>query len=106
MGCIPAKNWENREESMKEEYGEAFLDVYRYHTVDMPRMATWDANVVIEEVLKCVKMRHSPPKLLIGTEARFVLALLRMVPEWCADLILSISSRSRKPVPAAMKSSS
>ena len=101
MGDLVADNWENLEVSKKEEYGEAFYDGYRYNTVDMPRMTTWKADVVIDEVLKCLKMQQSPPTLLVGTDARFLLPVLRMVPEWCADLILK--SLNRRPVPAAMK---
>ena len=101
MGDATTKMWENLDDSIREEYGEAFYERFRYLFVDLPPRNTWKADVVLEEMLKCLKSKHTPPDLLIGTDARFALPILRILPAWCADFILRLSSI---PIPAVMKS--
>lgn len=81
-------------------FSTAYYERYRNLSVDMPRMVTWKADVVAEVVMKCLKMKHAPSDLLIGTDARFVLPILRMLPAWCSDFLFSLN---RPPIPAAMK---
>jgi hypothetical protein len=77
----------------------AFYERYRSMVVDIPRMVTWKSDVVAEEVLHCLKMKHPPVDLLIGADARFALPILRMLPGWCIDVLFLWS---RPPVIAAM----
>jgi len=102
MGDKAKQEWDKLDDKMKEEYGEAFYERFRYFCVDVPRRATWKADVVLEEILKCLKSKHTPPDLLIGTDARFALPVLRIVPAWVADFILGLNPL---PIPAVMKKS-
>lgn len=81
-------------------YSQAYFDRLKFISVDIPRMVLWDTNVVIREVMECLKMKHSPPDLLIGTDARLVLPFLRMIPSWLLDILLIANAPA---TPAAMK---
>jgi len=68
----------------------AFYERYRYCVVDLPKTSMWKADVVLEEILKCLKSKTSPPDLLIGMDSRFAMPVLRMVPTWCSDFIVRV----------------
>jgi hypothetical protein len=53
--------------------------------VDVPHRFTWDLDVVVDQVVACLGAKYAPPELLIGSDARFFLPLLRMLPAWCLD---------------------
>ena len=80
---------------------EAFFERYCFATVALPRKTTWKANVVVDEILKSLKSKRTAPDLLIGMDARYALPILKIVPEWCKDLLLSIYPPC--PTPAVMK---
>jgi hypothetical protein len=79
------------------------LDRFKFLAVDVPYMFTWDMDVVVDEVLKCLAAKYAPPELLIGSDARFSLPLLRLLPAWCLD---APSTAFGLATPAMMKKKS
>jgi hypothetical protein len=69
----------------------------------MPKTVTWDVTVVVDEILKSLKSKTTPPDLLIGTDAKYSLPILRLLPEWFKDSMISIHLPI--PIPAVMKKS-
>lgn len=67
--------------------------------MDVPHKLIWKTVVCVDQVLRHLTSRRAPAELLIGTDARFVFPVLRMVPAWCVDMLMMLQCR---PVPAAM----
>lgn len=67
--------------------------------MDVPHKLTWKIDVCVDQVLQHVTSRRAPAEVLIGTDARFIFPVLRMVPAWCADMLMTLQ---RRPIPAAM----
>jgi NAD(P)-dependent dehydrogenase (short-subunit alcohol dehydrogenase family) len=84
--------WQDMESDLQSEYGETFREQALRAVVELPRRSTWNAIVVLEQVMKCLKMKSIPPNVLIGMDAQFGLPILRMVPGWCQDVAVGIVS--------------
>jgi short chain dehydrogenase len=125
MGDMASKQWDSLEYSIKAEYGEGtviylavfslveFLLIlfflillseyyrrYRELAVDLPLSLTWDTVVVIRQVVRCLRMKHAPAELIVGSDARFLLMLVRMLPSWLISFVVQLNT---PPIPAAMK---
>jgi NAD(P)-dependent dehydrogenase (short-subunit alcohol dehydrogenase family) len=92
--------WQEMESDRQSEYGETFREQAYKIVVELPRRSTWNAVVVLEQVMKCLKMKKVPGNVLIGADARFALPILRMVPGWCQDVAVGLVSPGP---PAGMK---
>jgi hypothetical protein len=79
------------------------LDRFKFLAVDIPHLFTWDMDVVVDQVIKCLATKYAPPELLIGSDARFSLPLLRMLPAWCLDAPSTVFGLA---TPAVMKKKS
>ena len=97
------QQWENEvSPEKKQEYGQDFYRQMRHITAEKPRMVTWNANLVVQQVIELLKAKHPPAQVIIGSDARFIFLVLRMLPAWCVDLIFA-NGLNRYPVPAAMQ---
>ena len=56
--------------------------------------------VVIEQVIQGLRMKQIPAEMIIGTDARFVLMMVRMLPTWLIDQVIQLSF---PPIPKVMK---
>jgi len=61
--------------------------------VNLPKLVTWDADIVTNEVMSCVKACRPPPQVIVGSDAKYVLLLLRMIPVWILDFVDSFSAK-------------
>lgn len=59
---------------------------------------TWDAKVVVEQVVSCVQSKSPPSQLIIGSDAKFALAAMRHLPVWLQDILMNNQLCSMKPV--------
>jgi hypothetical protein len=78
-----------------------YFERYRLIAVEGPRMSTWKMEVVIDQVLGFLTAQKVPGEVAIGTDARFVISVLRMLPIWIRDEVMANVS-PRLP-PAAMR---
>ena len=46
------------------------------------------------ELLKSVEMTHPPSQMVVGSDAKYSMLILRHMPVWLQDWILSIAIRS------------
>jgi short-subunit dehydrogenase len=100
MGDVYTKQWDQLEDKVKMEYGEKYFERVREICVDIPQSLKWDMNVVIEQVVQCLRMKYIPPEIIIGTDAKYALLLLRMLPSYIIDFIFYYNF---PPIPAIMK---
>jgi hypothetical protein len=73
---------------------------YRELAIDLPLSLTWDTVVVIRQVVRCLRMKRAPAEVIVGSDARFLLMLARMLPSWLISHMVQLNS---PPIPAAMK---
>jgi hypothetical protein len=70
--------------------------------VHLPQRCKWDMDVVIHQVIQCLRRKHIPPEVIVGTDAKYVLMLLRMLPYSIIDVFTRCTY---PPIPAIMKTS-
>lgn len=90
-------------EELREEYGDAFVRQMAGNAADMPRRVMWDAGVAVDALVGCVTGVRVEPRVVVGTDARFGVLLLRMLPVGLSDALLFAFAKSRRVRPAAME---
>jgi hypothetical protein len=81
-----------------------YFECYRVFASQLPKLTTWrPVVIVVERVMDCLTDRYTPAEVLIGTDARFFLPVLRMVPAWVADRIVGAAAAWTLPKPAALR---
>jgi hypothetical protein len=80
-----------------------YFERYRLVAIEGPRMTTWKMEVVIDQVLGLLAAQKVPGEVAIGTDARFIISVLRMLPVWIRDQVM-LNVSPRLP-PAAMQQS-
>jgi hypothetical protein len=68
--------------------------------VYLPQRCKWDMDVVVQQVIQCLRRKYVPPEIIVGTDAKYVLMLLRMMPYNVIDFI---GRYTNPPIPAIMK---
>lgn len=121
--------WKTMSKDMKEEYGEGTIShhtlatAFSHHNtyfflfplyvyadylrfakcqVHNVQLLMWKMDVVVEQMMRVLTLRTVPAELLVGSDAKFIFPILRMLPHWVCDLLLRLSERA--PIPAGMKS--
>lgn len=59
-------------------------------------------DVVVEQLLNLLTVKSVPAEIYVGSDAKFVLAVTRMLPQWLLSLSQRYYPRPR-PVPACMR---
>jgi hypothetical protein len=77
-----------------------FFERYRLAAVEGPGLALWKVDVVIDQVLGLLRAQHIPGEVAIGSDARFIFPVIRMLPVWIRDQV-QLNACARLP-PAAM----
>jgi hypothetical protein len=57
-------------------------------------------QVVVQQVVQCLRRKYIPPEVIIGTDAKYGLMLLRMIPSSIIDFV---TRHALAPIPAIMK---
>lgn len=60
----------------------------------------WKVDVVVDQMVRCLRCGYIPRRLVIGSDARFIFVAMRMVPGWVVDFAVRLGGR---PMPAMMK---
>jgi len=84
MVATVARTWKTRvPPETREEYGEDFLETYVDHVRRTVRSGLWEMSYATDSIVdRCIlPSNKSPPaQIAFGTDARFLLPLLRMLP--------------------------
>jgi hypothetical protein len=60
----------------------------------------WNASVVTEQLLHCLKSRHIPPEVVVGIYSQFFFVFTRILPVWVLEVVMK--SLGPKLVPAVL----
>ena len=80
-----------------------FIEYYervRELCVHLPQRCKWDMDVVVHQVIQTLCREYIPPEIIVGTDAKYVLMLLRMMPYSVIDFF---TRYTHPPIPAIMK---
>lgn len=81
--------WRNQPESIRRSYGEAFFEAKSTELNTFSHMVAWNMEVLVEQVMHNLLIEHVPSVILVGSDARSLLAVTRMVPAWLFEWALS-----------------
>mmetsp|Transcript_6657 Transcript_6657/g.14620 ORF Transcript_6657/g.14620 Transcript_6657/m.14620 type:complete len:403 (+) Transcript_6657:113-1321(+) len=102
MGPQVLERWSNLDSNLKDQYGEAFFEQSFHNKVELPRSVMWDAVNVRDRLVYCIETTAIPAQVPVGLDAKFSILLLRHLPVWLQDTIISRVVESRKVKPAVM----
>ena len=68
--------------------------------VNLPQRCKWDMDVVVQQVIQCLRRKDIPPEVIVGADAKYVLMLARMLPYNVIDFV---TRNAFPPIPAIMK---
>lgn len=93
MDAKSREMWEKLPLELRKEYGEEYFQQWRFLMVDVPAMFTWKADVVIDQIMFHLRASSIPSEILIGTDARFIFQIFRILPSWAGDLLHIVQPR-------------
>lgn len=85
------QKWQNLSEEVKRQYGEGTFNRWCDMLKDVVCI-TWEAKVVTDLMLNCVELIQPPPEVIAGTDAKYILVFLKMLPTWMMVKILTVTS--------------
>ena len=62
----------------------------------------WDAGVVLDQMVTCIKAPKLPSQVVVGTDAKFLILALKNLPVWLQDFIVKKFVWSDDIKPAGM----
>jgi len=95
------RTWNKMSTELQQEYGTGVRDAIIEVGRDMSTSLCWNLEVVVNEVIKALKARDIPGQILVGTDAKYLIPLLRMLPSW----LLAMNQKDERIVPAIMNKS-
>jgi NAD(P)-dependent dehydrogenase (short-subunit alcohol dehydrogenase family) len=74
----------------RNEYGEEFFQQVFRNSVQVPEMLMWRARVVQQELVKSVLHKNPPSQIIVGSDAKYSMMILRHFPVWLQDWMQSL----------------
>jgi hypothetical protein len=81
-----------------------FFDNYADHVQTLTSVAQWDFKVVVDSIVQAIQSSQPPAQLLIGADAKYHLAVLRMFPQWLRHYLVQVAMPNQSPAMMTMKS--
>ena len=53
----------------------------------MTKYVTWDIKNVIHSIVTSIEMINPPPQAIVGTDGKYLVMLMRMLPVWFLDRV-------------------
>jgi NAD(P)-dependent dehydrogenase (short-subunit alcohol dehydrogenase family) len=75
-------------EDVRTKYGQDYLERNVLECLRIPQSLTWRAENVCRDLTKAVELLRPPSRFVTGSDAKFSLLVLRILPDWCIDLLL------------------
>mmetsp|Transcript_16364 Transcript_16364/g.27906 ORF Transcript_16364/g.27906 Transcript_16364/m.27906 type:complete len:299 (+) Transcript_16364:98-994(+) len=98
------RTWRALDETTKDEYGEAYHSYVSKHSFEMMHRHCWDARHVVDTLRNAVALPRPRSQYLVGLDARFVMPLVRQLPSWMTEGLISLSAfQFIPPIAAATK---
>ena len=57
----------------------------------------WDSAVVVDGITNAIQSSDPPSQLLIGSDARYSMVVLRMFPQWLRHYVVQLMMPSQTP---------
>jgi hypothetical protein len=86
--------WIDLPSNKREDYGEDFFQQLFRNGVQLPEMFMWKARVVQQELVKSVLHKNPPSQIIVGSDAKYAMMILRHFPVWLQDWIQSLVLQS------------
>jgi hypothetical protein len=81
-----------------------FFDNYADHVQTMMRVSQWDFKVVVDSIVLAIQSSQPPAQLLIGADAKYEMAVLRMFPQWLRHYLIQVAMPKQSPAMMTTKS--
>jgi NAD(P)-dependent dehydrogenase (short-subunit alcohol dehydrogenase family) len=88
------KMWNDLPLNRQEEYGNDFFQQFTRNGVDLADSLMWRARVVQQELVKSVLHKQPPSQIIVGSDAKYSLMILRHMPVWLQDWLQSLVVQS------------
>jgi len=82
-----ASTWSNTGLEVREDYGQEFFNSFYNSSEIQSSMVMWEPHNVISEIVSCIELSKPPPRVIIGSDAKFWLLPLRLLPTSIQDAI-------------------
>ena len=81
-----------------------FFDEYADHVQTMMSVSQWDFKVVVDSMVQAIQSSQPPAQMLIGADAKYVGAVLRMFPQWFRHYVIQVTMPNQSPAMMTAKS--
>lgn len=92
-----SSQWTGMSKELREDYGKDYFEVFSNNFIAATRRTRWEANVVVRELVDCVRRPVPRPQVIVGSDAKFSGMVLRMLPVWLTDYLTSLSLSDDRP---------
>lgn len=92
--------WKSLPPDVAAQYGEEYFRFLCFQS-RLPQCFTWRMETVVEGLLDLLTARTVPAECIMGSDARFGLSLLRMLPHWVVDVLFRYIPP--RPLPACRR---
>jgi len=92
-----SSQWTGMSKELREDYGKDYFEVFSNNFIAATRRTRWEANVVVRELVDCVRRPVPRPQVIVGSDAKFSGMVLRMLPVWLIDYLSSLSLSDDRP---------
>ena len=86
--------WNGLPSNLQEEYGDDFFQQFIHNGVDLAESCMWRAKVVQQELVKSVLHVQPPSQIIVGSDAKYSMMILRHMPVWLQDWMQSLLLQS------------
>jgi NAD(P)-dependent dehydrogenase (short-subunit alcohol dehydrogenase family) len=86
--------WIDLPSNKREDYGEDFFQQLLRNGVHVPETVMWRARVVQQELVKSVLYKKPASQIIVGSDAKYSMMILRHFPVWLQDWMLSLVLQS------------
>lgn len=88
------KMWSDLPSNLQEEYGDDFFEQFIQNGVGLAESCMWRARVVQQELVKSVLHQQPPSQIIVGSDAKYSMMILRHMPVWLQDWMQSLVLQS------------
>ena len=81
------------------QYGKKYIDTTIHMAIKTSSMNEWDADNVTRALTNAVVQRKPHSQMLVGTDAKFGITLIRHLPVWFQDFVFILSAKFGKGLP-------
>lgn len=89
MGEDVRKMWKTLSPEKKKDYGKDYVDDACGFADLATNVINWDSRNVVHAMQKSLTDKYPPPRIMVGSDARYMLILTKMLPTWYSSRLLA-----------------